>query len=57
MGDLEFKSQDFNLSVDFLSPNHPFGGLINVGVGMVFRHRVCQLAFCCCIKKTDKLNF
>jgi hypothetical protein len=24
---------------------------------MVFRHRVCQLAFCCCIKKTDKLNF
>jgi len=45
------------LSVDFLSPNHPFWGLLNVGVGMASRHRVCQPTLCCYTKIVDKLNF
>jgi hypothetical protein len=40
MGYSEFKSQDFGLRVDFLSPNHPFWGLLNVGLGMVSKHKV-----------------
>jgi hypothetical protein len=44
MGDSEFKSEDFGLSVDLFvfSPNQPFWGLLNAGGGMVSRHRVCQ---------------
>jgi hypothetical protein len=51
--DLEFKSEDFGVSVDLFVclPNCPFWGLLNAGGGMVSRHRVCQSALCYCTKE------
>ncbi len=60
MGDLEFKSEDFGLSVDLsvFFPNQPFLGIIKMlGEGwyldIEFAGRLCVIAQ----KRADRFNF